>query len=159
MFPEALNLLNSRGATNIQLDLTTLEQVFLETGKEDVEEEDLDNGKEIADEEVPNGNDDIEDNAGDSEGIAQIWEQRCKATPVGWWKKLFLVQNFMMVNAWKMNGIIFLNIISCPEGLWALHEHAPAIKVVTAEVDTELDDKKYIIPGVGDFGDRYFGTV
>mmetsp|Transcript_141671 Transcript_141671/g.200640 ORF Transcript_141671/g.200640 Transcript_141671/m.200640 type:complete len:237 (-) Transcript_141671:167-877(-) len=55
-------------------------------------------------------------------------------------------------------AIVFLNIISCPEGLRALTGQFPKIKIVTAEVDSHLDDKKYIIPGIGDFGDRYFGT-
>ena len=32
------------------------------------------------------------------------------------------------------------------------------MKIVTAEVDSHLNEKKYIIPGIGDFGDRYFGT-
>eukprot|EP00035_Acanthoeca_spectabilis_P022087 m.441945 g.441945 ORF g.441945 m.441945 type:complete len:237 (+) comp18727_c0_seq1:82-792(+) len=56
------------------------------------------------------------------------------------------------------SAIVFLNIISCPEGLAALTTQFPKIKIVTAEVDSHLNDKKYIIPGIGDFGDRYFGT-
>ena len=55
-------------------------------------------------------------------------------------------------------AIIFLNIISCPEGLRAFTEQYPDIHIVTAELDERLDEKKYIIPGIGDFGDRYFGT-
>ena len=55
-------------------------------------------------------------------------------------------------------NIYFLNIISCPEGLTALTVKYPKIKIVTAEVDSHLNERSYIIPGVGDFGDRYFGT-
>ena len=35
----------------------------------------------------------------------------------------------------------------------------PDVKVVTAEVDSHLNEKKYIVPGLGDYGDRYFGTL
>ncbi|GAA5987014.1 hypothetical protein JCM10908_000992 [Rhodotorula pacifica] len=52
--------------------------------------------------------------------------------------------------------IIFLNLVSCPEGLKAMHTAYPQVKVVTAWVDDGLDAHKYIVPGLGDFGDRYF---
>ncbi|GAA5953382.1 hypothetical protein JCM5350_003619 [Sporobolomyces pararoseus] len=52
--------------------------------------------------------------------------------------------------------IIFLNLVSCPEGLRAMHAAYPKIKVVTAWVDEKLNEQKYIVPGLGDFGDRYF---
>ncbi|KAJ3107222.1 Uracil phosphoribosyltransferase, synthesizes UMP from uracil [Phlyctochytrium planicorne] len=54
--------------------------------------------------------------------------------------------------------ILFVNLISCPEGIDYLVTAHPKIKIVTAEVDRGLDGKKYIIPGLGDFGCRYFGT-
>ncbi|GAA5842446.1 hypothetical protein JCM3766R1_004418 [Sporobolomyces carnicolor] len=52
--------------------------------------------------------------------------------------------------------IIFLNLVSCPEGLRAMHDAYPKIKIVTAWVDEKLNEQKYIVPGLGDFGDRYF---
>ncbi|GAA5865972.1 hypothetical protein JCM3774_005544 [Rhodotorula dairenensis] len=52
--------------------------------------------------------------------------------------------------------IIFLNLVSCPEGLQAMYSAYPQVKVVTAWVDDGLDSHKYIVPGLGDFGDRYF---
>ncbi|TKA57746.1 Uracil phosphoribosyltransferase [Rhodotorula sp. CCFEE 5036] len=52
--------------------------------------------------------------------------------------------------------IIFLNLVSCPEGLRAMYSAYPQVKVVTAWVDDGLDAHKYIVPGLGDFGDRYF---
>ncbi|KWU47344.1 PRTase-like protein [Rhodotorula sp. JG-1b] len=52
--------------------------------------------------------------------------------------------------------IIFLNLVSCPEGLRAMYTAYPQVKVVTAWVDDGLDAHKYIVPGLGDFGDRYF---
>jgi len=54
--------------------------------------------------------------------------------------------------------ILFLNVVSCPEGLEALAKGAPDVRILTAAVDECLNEQKYIVPGLGDFGDRYFGT-
>jgi uracil phosphoribosyltransferase len=54
--------------------------------------------------------------------------------------------------------IIFINLVSAPEGIEAVLLAAPGIRIITAEVDEGLNDKAYIIPGLGDFGDLYFGT-
>lgn len=54
--------------------------------------------------------------------------------------------------------IVFLNVVSCPEGLQHLEEKWPDVKVITAAVDRELNDEKFIVPGLGDFGDRYYKT-
>jgi uracil phosphoribosyltransferase len=56
-------------------------------------------------------------------------------------------------------NILFLNIISCPEGLQRLAQEFPQVRVITCSIDPGLDSSKYIIPGLGDFGDRYFHTV
>lgn len=58
----------------------------------------------------------------------------------------------------KEENIIFLNLISCPEGIEALFKQYPKIKIITAKVDPILLPIKYIAPGIGDFGDRYYGT-
>ncbi|TMW63850.1 hypothetical protein Poli38472_002791 [Pythium oligandrum] len=55
--------------------------------------------------------------------------------------------------------IVFLNVISCPEGIHTLFKAYPNVKVVTAAVDRGLNEHKYIVPGLGDYGDRYFNTV
>ena len=55
--------------------------------------------------------------------------------------------------------ITFANVVSCPEGLANLKKHAPKVVVVTSAVDEGLDARKYIVPGLGDFGDRYYGTA
>lgn len=47
------------------------------------------------------------------------------------------------------NRIVFLNLVSCPEGLKAMYEAYPNVKVVTAWIDDKLNDKKYIVPGLG----------
>ena len=58
----------------------------------------------------------------------------------------------------KEKYIIFLNLISCPEGIEVLTKRFPQVKIVTGFIDKELNDKSFILPGLGDFGDRYFGT-
>ena len=59
----------------------------------------------------------------------------------------------------KPEDIIFVNIISCEEGLTSIFKRFPGIKVITAKVDPVLIKIKYIAPGIGDFGDRYYGTT
>jgi len=49
-------------------------------------------------------------------------------------------------------------IIAAPEGIESLRETHPDVNVVTGVIDQSLDDKAYIRPGLGDFGDRLFGT-
>jgi len=56
-------------------------------------------------------------------------------------------------------NIIFLNVIACPEGLKAFHDAYPRIKIVTACIDDGMNEHKYIVPGLGDFGDRFFNTI
>ena len=55
--------------------------------------------------------------------------------------------------------IIFANMICAPEGLRALAEAYPQVKIVTACVDQCLNDEKFIVPGLGDYGDRFFNTL
>ena len=57
------------------------------------------------------------------------------------------------------NKIIFVNLVAVNEGIAFLHSKYPTVKIVTSEIDAILNEKKYIVPGLGDFGDRYFGTV
>ncbi|KND02157.1 uridine kinase [Spizellomyces punctatus DAOM BR117] len=54
--------------------------------------------------------------------------------------------------------IIFLSLIAAPLGLHTIANAFPSVRVVTAEVDQELDDQGHVVPGFGNFGDRYFGT-
>jgi uracil phosphoribosyltransferase len=51
-----------------------------------------------------------------------------------------------------------LSIVAAPEGVEHLSQHVPDAVIYTAAVDRELNDRKYILPGLGDFGDRLFGT-
>lgn len=59
----------------------------------------------------------------------------------------------------KEENIIFLNVVAAPEGLSRYLKRFPRIHIVTAAVDDGLDKSKYVVPGLGDFGDRYFGTT
>ena len=49
-------------------------------------------------------------------------------------------------------------IVAAPEGVKVLEERHPEVDVYTAALDERLNDKAYIVPGLGDFGDRLFGT-
>ena len=59
----------------------------------------------------------------------------------------------------SLENIIFVNLIAAPEGIQALLKCFPNLKIITACVDNALDEKKYIVPGLGDFGCRYYGTL
>ena len=55
-------------------------------------------------------------------------------------------------------NIIMMNIIGCPEGVQAVQEAHPDVDIYVAAIDEKLNDHAYIIPGLGDAGDRIFGT-
>lgn len=59
----------------------------------------------------------------------------------------------------SMNHVIYTGMVAAPEGIELLQKLAPEMRVVAAEIDDRLNDKKFIMPGLGDFGDRYFGTT
>jgi uracil phosphoribosyltransferase len=61
----------------------------------------------------------------------------------------------------KENGagkIVVICIVTCPEGLELVADAHPDVPVYTAAIDDHLNEKKYIVPGLGDAGDRLFGT-
>ena len=51
-----------------------------------------------------------------------------------------------------------LSVVAAPEGVAHLEAAVPDVEIYTAALDRELNDKKYILPGLGDFGDRLYGT-
>lgn len=55
-------------------------------------------------------------------------------------------------------NIRFLCLLASPEGIAAMKEAHPDVPIVTASVDSRLNDNGYIVPGLGDAGDRMFGT-
>jgi uracil phosphoribosyltransferase len=56
-------------------------------------------------------------------------------------------------------AIRYVCLVSCPQGLAQLRGAHPDVEIFTAAVDPTLNEKAYIVPGVGDAGDRYFGTA
>lgn len=62
------------------------------------------------------------------------------------------------VKAAGCQSIKFVCLIAAPEGLKVMHEAHPDVTVYTAAVDSHLNDHGYIVPGIGDAGDRIFGT-
>lgn len=55
--------------------------------------------------------------------------------------------------------ITLIAFIASPEGITQFQKKCPEVNLIVAQVDEGLDEQKRIIPGLGDFGDRYFGTV
>jgi uracil phosphoribosyltransferase len=62
------------------------------------------------------------------------------------------------VRALKPKSIKFVCLLTCPEGIAALRKAHPDVAIFTAAVDRQLNDHGYILPGLGDAGDRIFGT-
>ena len=65
------------------------------------------------------------------------------------------------INFLKKRGcknIIMLNIIGCPEGIQRVQEEHPDVEMYLAACDEKLNEHAYIVPGLGDAGDRIFGT-
>lgn len=54
--------------------------------------------------------------------------------------------------------IVVVCIVTCPEGLETIGQAHPDVHIYTASIDDHLDARKYIVPGLGDAGDRLFGT-
>jgi energy-coupling factor transporter ATP-binding protein EcfA2 len=106
LIPSLLSKLSSVGATNVTVGLTTLEEVFLKTGKEDEDEDETEKSGEDANDER-----DPESPESKNEFLKQVWAHRATQSPLGFVKKFILVQTFMMTNAWKIKDTILLNII------------------------------------------------
>ena len=58
----------------------------------------------------------------------------------------------------RPRSIRFVCLVSCPEGIRTLQQAHPDVPIYTAAIDRELNDHGYILPGLGDAGDRIFGT-
>ena len=56
-------------------------------------------------------------------------------------------------------GVRLLSVVAAPEGVRHLEQVAPDMQIYTAALDRGLDEHKYIVPGLGDFGDRLYGTL
>ncbi len=64
-----------------------------------------------------------------------------------------------ILKKWGATRIKFLAILAAPEGIAALQEAHPDVPIHVAKIDSHLNDIGYIVPGLGDAGDRQFGTA
>lgn len=62
------------------------------------------------------------------------------------------------VKAKQPKSVKFVCLLAAPEGIRTFREHHPDVSIYTAAIDDHLDDHGYIVPGLGDAGDRLFGT-
>jgi uracil phosphoribosyltransferase len=63
-----------------------------------------------------------------------------------------------ILKRWGLHRLKFLGLIAAPEGVEALRAAHPDVPIYLAAIDSHLDERKYIVPGLGDAGDRQFGT-
>jgi len=63
-----------------------------------------------------------------------------------------------ILKLWGVSSIKFVGIIGAPEGIENLNKHHPEVMIHLAAVDEKLNERGYILPGLGDAGDRQFGT-
>jgi len=71
---------------------------------------------------------------------------------------LIMAIRILLDHGFREENIIYVTIVACQVGLSNVLFRHPKIRIVTAMVDKELDDKGRILPGIGHFGNRYFGT-
>jgi uracil phosphoribosyltransferase len=67
-------------------------------------------------------------------------------------------QSLSLIKANHAETVVMVSIIAAPEGIARIQGDHPDVKIVVAAVDRELNPNKYILPGLGDFGDRLNGT-
>ncbi len=68
------------------------------------------------------------------------------------------IDNFIFKGILEKN-IIFMSLISSPEGIKKVQQKYPDVQIITAALDRQLNSKGYILPGLGDAGDRIYNTV
>lgn len=68
------------------------------------------------------------------------------------------VQAVTVVKAAGGTEIVFVCIVAAPEGVAAMQQAHPGVPIHAGALDRELNSRKYILPGLGDFGDRLYGT-
>ncbi|CAH2077869.1 unnamed protein product [Thlaspi arvense] len=66
--------------------------------------------------------------------------------------------NLLISKGVPEGNIVFLNLISAPQGVHVVCKKFPRLKIVTSEIEDGLNEEFRVIPGMGEFGDRYFGT-
>jgi uracil phosphoribosyltransferase len=64
-----------------------------------------------------------------------------------------------LLKKWGVNRIKYVGLIGAPEGIQAMQTAHPDVPIYLAAIDDHLNEKGYIVPGLGDAGDRQFGTA
>ena len=64
-----------------------------------------------------------------------------------------------ILKRWGVKRIKFVGLIGAPEGIANMESHHPEVPVYIAAVDDHLNERAFIVPGLGDAGDRQFGTA
>jgi uracil phosphoribosyltransferase len=67
-------------------------------------------------------------------------------------------QAISLIKSHGATQITMVSVVAAPDGVAKLHEAHPEVQIITASLDEGLNDRKYIVPGLGDFGDRLYGT-
>lgn len=65
----------------------------------------------------------------------------------------------LMAAGLKAEQIVFVCVIAAPEGVAMVQQQHPNVRIITASIDRQLNSNGYILPGLGDAGDRMFGTL
>ena len=105
-----------------------------------------------------------------NERTLQPVEYYCKLPPGAETMRVFLLDPMLATGGSLAYGIarlkekgirqiVVVSILAAPEGLVALHAAHPDVKIYAAMLDARLDERGYILPGLGDCGDRLFGTL
>jgi uracil phosphoribosyltransferase len=68
------------------------------------------------------------------------------------------VQAISVLQSKGAHNISLLSIVAAPEGVATVEQQSPELPIFTAVLDRQLNAQKYILPGLGDFGDRLYGT-
>jgi uracil phosphoribosyltransferase len=69
-----------------------------------------------------------------------------------------VVEAIKRIKTWGVQRIKFIGLIAAPEGVENVQREHPDVPIYLAALDSHLNQKKYIVPGLGDAGDRQFGT-
>jgi uracil phosphoribosyltransferase len=59
----------------------------------------------------------------------------------------------------REENIVFVNFLAAPEGIEAVHAAHPEVRIITSSIEDCLNENAFMVPGIGDFGDRFFGTA
>ena len=102
------------------------------------------------------------------EATASARAYYCKLPPIGASRVLLLdpmlatggsaAQAIEVLLKAGAQDIVHICVVAAPEGVRLLNERFPQVRIVAASIDRGLNDRKFILPGLGDFGDRLYGT-